>query len=238
LTMRWTTGLVGLAAVAAVLTYPLRKQIYRHRAGALRYWLLAHVYFGAFGAILLFMHSGLHTGGLFTTLLYLAFVGVILSGLVGVAAYIVGPRLLTKLEGEPLLVDDLKARRQELKDELDSISNSSEGWVRNEIDERVRPRFLSFSFIANQLLQTRELKSLLAEARGHFKEQISRIATDAERVKLLQAVETAATLSRVEALIFIHRVLRFWIAPHVVASSVMLSLMLVHIVQVVFFKVR
>jgi len=40
-------GLVGLFGIAVVMTYPLRKQVYRRRAGALRYWMLMHVYIGA-----------------------------------------------------------------------------------------------------------------------------------------------------------------------------------------------
>ena len=53
LTMRWLTGLVGLVGIAVVMTYPMRKQVYRRRAGALRYWLLAHIYFGALAGIVL-----------------------------------------------------------------------------------------------------------------------------------------------------------------------------------------
>jgi Fe-S-cluster-containing dehydrogenase component/CRP-like cAMP-binding protein len=238
LTMRWLTGLVGLAGVVVVMAYPLRKQIYRHRAGALRYWLLAHVYFGALAGITLFMHAGFHTGGLLTTLLYFSFLGVIISGLFGVSAYVVGPRVLTSIEGEPLLVEDLTMRGGELKEELATITGKSEGWLREEIKERVTGRFLSRGFILRQLWQRRELKSLLAEARGQFKERTTRMATDSERALLLEAVETAATLSRVYALIFVHRVLRLWIAPHVITTSLMLSLMVVHIIQVVFFKMR
>ena len=236
--MRWATGLAGLAGVVVVMTYPLRKQIYRRRAGALRYWLLAHVYFGALAGILLFMHAGFQTGGLLTTLLYFSFVGVILSGLFGIVSYIVAPRILTRIEGEPLLIEDLIGRRSELKEELETITNKSEGWLREEIEERVSKRFLSKAFIIRQLFQLKELKSLLAEARGQFKERTTRTATDSERVILLESVETAATLSRVDALIFVHRLLRIWIAPHVITTSLMLALMLVHIIQVVFFVVR
>jgi Fe-S-cluster-containing dehydrogenase component/CRP-like cAMP-binding protein len=238
LTMRWLTGMVGLAGVVVVMAYPIRKQIYRRRGGALRYWLLAHVYFGALGGILLFMHAGVHTGGLLTTLLYISFVGVILSGLFGIIAYIVGPRILTSIEGEPLLIEDLTARRLELKADLEKVTEKSEGWLREEIEERVTPRFLSKSFVFSQLWQRRELKSLLAEARGQFKERTTRMATDAERSILLEAVETAATLSRVNALVFVHRLLRVWIAPHVITTSLMLALMIVHIIQVVYFVVR
>ena len=45
-------------------------------------------------------------------------------------------------------------------------------------------------------------------------------------------------LRRVEALIYLHRLLKAWVVPHVIATSVMLALMLIHIVQVVFFNVR
>lgn len=238
LTMRWLTGIVGLTGVAVVMAYPIRKQIYRRRGGALRYWLLAHVYFGALAGILLFMHAGVHTGGLLTTLLYLSFIGVILSGLFGIAAYIVGPRILTSIEGEPLLIEDLAARRVELKDELAKLTEKSEGWLREEIEERVTKRFLSKSFVFSQLVNRRELKSLLAEARGQFKDRTTRTTTEAERSILLESVETAATLSRVDALVFVHRLLRVWIAPHVIATSLMLALMIVHVVQVIFFVVR
>ena len=84
-----------------------------------------------------------------------------------------------------------------------------------------------------------ELRPLRLEAaRELFKERTTRLATDAERSKLLQAVETAATLRRVDALMLLHHTLRIWIAPHVISTSLMLALMLVHIIQVIFFAVK
>ena len=101
LTMRWLTGLVGLFGIAVVMTYPLRKQVYRRRAGALRYWMLVHVYVGALAGLILMLHAGTRTGGALTTLLYISFDFVILSGIFGIASYIVAPRILTSIEGEP-----------------------------------------------------------------------------------------------------------------------------------------
>ncbi|HEX6649089.1 MAG TPA: cyclic nucleotide-binding domain-containing protein, partial [Pyrinomonadaceae bacterium] len=91
LTMRWLTGLAGLVGVVVVMTYPLRKQVYRRRAGALRYWMLAHAYVGAIAGVFLLLHSGTHTGGLLTSLLYVAFDLTIISGLIGVITYVVAP---------------------------------------------------------------------------------------------------------------------------------------------------
>ena len=236
--MRWITGLVGLFGVAAVMTYPVRKQIYRRRVGALRYWMLAHVYLGALAGVVLLLHAGTHTGGLLTTSLYITFNFVIATGLFGIAAYVIAPRLMTSIEGEPLLVEDLVARRAELREELGGITENSRGWLREEIEEKVSPRFLSKSFLFRQLIRRQELKTVLAEAREEFKERLTRLATDDERVLLQNAVETAVTLRRVDALIFLHKVLRLWVPPHVISTSLMLALMLVHIIQVVYFAIK
>lgn len=46
LTLRWATGIAGLVTLVGVGSYPFRKQVYRRRAGPLRYWMWAHVYLG------------------------------------------------------------------------------------------------------------------------------------------------------------------------------------------------
>jgi Fe-S-cluster-containing dehydrogenase component/CRP-like cAMP-binding protein len=238
LTMRWLTGLSGFVGVAVVMTYPLRRQIYRRRAGALRYWLLIHSYVGFIAGIILLLHSGKQTGGLLTTALYVTFDVVILSGLVGIISYLLAPRVMTRIEGEPLLVEDLEARRDELRQQRSEILEKSEGWLRDEIETRVYPRFLNLRFLWRQLLKREELKALLAQAREEFKEKTTRLATEDERDLLISAVETAVTSRRVDALLLLHKSLRFWIPPHVISTGLMLALMAVHIVQVVFFKVR
>jgi hypothetical protein len=235
--MRWLTGLVGLAGIAVVMSYPFRKQIYRRRAGALRYWMLAHVYVGVIAGIVLMFHSGPRTGGLVTTLLYIAFDLTIVSGIAGLIVYYIAPRIMTRIEGEPLLVEDLEGRRKELLTDIRTILDKSDGWLKEEIRDRVYPRFLSYSFLWRQIWRREELKALLAQARQEFKERTTRQATDEERELLISAVETSVTLRRVDALLTLHWLLRAWIPLHVVATAVMLALLLVHIGQAVFFSV-
>ena len=238
LTMRWLTGLLGLAAIAVVMSYPLRKQIYRRRAGALRYWMLAHVYVGVIASVVLVFHSGSRTGGLLTSFLYVAFTLTILSGILGIVSYIVAPRIMTRVEGEPLLVEDLEGRRKELRNDTRMIFEKSDGWLKEELRDRVFPRFLSYGFLWRQIWRREELKALLAQARQEFKDRTTRMTTDEERELLISAVETAVTLRRVDALLMLHWLLKVWIPMHILATAVMLALMLVHIGQVVFFKVR
>jgi len=186
----------------------------------------------------LLLHSGKQTGGLLTTALYLTFDVVILSGLLGVAVYLVAPRIMTRIEGEPLLVEDLEARRNELQEERAEIVKKSEGWVREEIEERIYPRFMGRGFLWQQIFKRQDLKAQLAQAREEFKERTARIATDDERELLISAVETTVTLRRVDALLLLHKSLRVWIPPHVISTALMLALMTVHIIQVVFFRMR
>jgi Fe-S-cluster-containing dehydrogenase component/CRP-like cAMP-binding protein len=237
LSLRWMSGLVGLVGVAVVMTYPARKQVYRRRAGPLRYWMLAHVYFGLIAGITLLLHGGRSTGGLLTTMLMISFDAVILTGLFGIACYIICPRIMTSIEGEPLLVEDLIARRAELRETLADIGSRSNEALRQLLKGKVRRKFFSFSFLLRQYFRREELSALLAAARENF-EAVSKDLDAPTRRSLTEAIETTVTLRRVDSLIYLHQLLKLWLAPHVVATSLMLVLMLVHIIQVVFFAVR
>ncbi|MCA1593984.1 MAG: cyclic nucleotide-binding domain-containing protein [Acidobacteria bacterium] len=237
LTLRWITGLVGLFGVAAVMTYPARKQVYRRRAGPLRYWMLAHVYLGLIAGVVLLLHGGRATGGLLTSALMMTFDAVILTGLFGLACYYVCPRVMTSIEGEPLLVEDLQARRAELRATLSDIAFGSGGSLHASLRRKARGRFLSVSFLLRQYFRREPLPELLASARGEFEGEARSL--DAEsRHTLLEIIEASVTLRRVDSLIYLHQLLKLWLAPHVVATSLMLVLMLVHVIQVVFFAVR
>jgi len=238
LTMRWVTGSVGFAGIAGVMTYPARKPIYRKRAGALRYWLLAHIYLGVFAALALLIHGGSHGGGLLTLILMLWFDATILTGIFGMLCYVVAPRIMTSIEGDPLLIEDLESRRSELRDEMSKIEAKANDETRGLMNSKVRQHFSSLGYLMKEYSQREELTGRLAKARLHFKSDMATIADKDQRNLLLRAIERSAMLRRVEALIYLHRLLKIWIAPHVIATSVMLALMIVHIVQVIFFNVR
>src|ERR1043165_2416353 len=87
LTVRWITGFVGLGGIAVVMTYPARKQVYRRRAGALRYWMLSHIYIGLVAGVVLLLHGGRETGGLLTSVLMGSVGLAVLSGPFRLARY-------------------------------------------------------------------------------------------------------------------------------------------------------
>jgi len=233
LNMRWITGLVGLIGIAVVMTYPVRRRIVKRRAGALRYWMLAHTYLGVAAGIVLLLHGGADSGGWLTVALRGSFDLVILTGLFGTGCYLAVPRLLTRIEGDPLLLDDLVARRAELRQEIADIVGSCPEEARRAVTERVLPRFLSAAYLLRQFLKRETLDELLAAAREECRPAAA-AADEQSRGRLRRAAEAAATLRRVEALILLHRLLKVWLPPHVLATSVMLALLVLHIIQVIY----
>jgi hypothetical protein len=200
--------------------------------------MLAHVYAGAAAGVLLLMHGGRATGGLLTTLLMLSFDLTILTGLFGIAAYVVVPRVMTSIEGEPLLLDDLRERRAELRASLAQAAHAASPALRVLLHDRARRRYLSLGFLLRQITRREELPELQEEARANTKADADALPDAESRRLLYESVDALITLRRVDALIYLHQLLKLWLAPHVVSTSLMLALMLAHVAQVVFFAVR
>lgn len=246
LNMRWITGLVGLIGIAGVMTYPVRRQIYRRRAGPLRYWMLCHAYLGVIAGIMILLHGGADSGGVLTTALTFSYDVVILTGIFGILCYYLAPRLLTKIEESPLLIEDLQARRDELRKEIASAASSSHKPAADLILKVIVPRFNSLRSLIAQYFKREpleetiksarlELASRLDEALRRAANEIPRGSVASERARLDRAVEAAATLRRIDALVYLHRLLKLWLPPHIASTSLMLALMIVHIIQVIYY---
>jgi hypothetical protein len=162
---------------------------------------------------------------------------VIVSGLFGITCYVIVPRIMTSIEGDPLLIEDLRARRQELRKTL-SLIDTSDDQLRHLIKVKMRKRFFSFRYLLRQYTRREDLTRMLADARQEFKYDAEGLSDPKLRRSLMDAVETTATLRRVDSLIYLHQLLKLWLAPHVVSVSIMLALLVVHITQVVLLSVR
>ena len=235
--MRWLTGIVGFVGIVGLMAYPVRKQIYKRRAGPLRYWMLSHSYLGVIGGTVLLLHGGVQSGGALTTALMISFDLVILTGLFGILCYYVAPRMLTRIEGQPLLIDDLLGRREELREELGATMAAASPESRKLIKKRVLKRCLSLRFLLRQYLQRESLDQMIGAVNARLKPAATNLSAY-EQGNFFSAVEKAVTMRRVDALIYLHQSLKLWLAPHVIVTSLMLALMIVHIIQVLYFLAR
>src|SRR5262249_35773584 len=159
------------------------------------------------------------------------------TGLFGIFCYQVAPRMLTRIEGQPLLIEDLTVRREELADEIGSISAAASPQTQAAIKKRVLPRFFSFGYLMRQYLRKESLDKMASGARNDF-QPVANGLPEADRMPFLRSVEAAATLRRIDALVYCHQTMKLWLAPHVLVTSVMLALLTVHVVQVIYFAAR
>ena len=67
------------------------------------------------------------------------------------------------------------------------------------------------------------LQAMLADAREEFRDTAKGMSRN-DDARLMDAVENAATLRRVDALCYLHQLLKLWVAPHVLFTSIMLML--------------
>jgi hypothetical protein len=162
---------------------------------------------------------------------------LIATGLFGLLCYQVAPRILTSIENSPLLIDDLRARREELQKEIADAGSSPSAPLRSIVREKVIPRFLSFGYLLRQYTKREPLDRMLDDARAAFREEESSL-DEKDRRRLGKAIESAATLRRIDALIYLHRLMKVWLPPHVISTSLMLALMVVHIIQVIYYAAR
>ena len=162
---------------------------------------------------------------------------VILTGLYGMLCYLVIPRMLTRIEEQPLLIEDLEARRDELRTSSNAATKSAPGSVRAIVDSKLLPTVGSVKYLLKQLFTNQSLEHFYARELQSLNAEIKNLSPD-EGETLAVITKELITLRRVESLVILHRVLKSWIIPHVLTTALMLALMLVHIVQVVFFKVN
>lgn len=233
-TIRWLTGLVGLVGIVGTMLYPFRRRQFRKRAGALRYWMLAHVYFGIFGAAMILLHGGTRSGGALSTVLAIVFDLVILSGLWGIFCYQFVPSWLHTLEpGSPLLLDDLNRRYEEIEQQAADALAGASGEARKLMDS-VMAKLTSVGFLIRQFTRRESLEHLTADLRGMFEAQKSRLADPQDRAQVDSLTDSLASLRRLDALRFLHWLLKSWLPPHVIVTALMLALLVVHIFQVVY----
>lgn len=121
----YTLGLAGVAAMAALLLYPLRKRLrFMNQAGAMRHWLQIHMLLGVIGPVLIMFHCSFRVGSLNSAVALVSMLIVAASGIVGRFLYarlhrgLYGRRLRLRELLDTLTENDAHIRDAPLPEEL------------------------------------------------------------------------------------------------------------------------
>jgi hypothetical protein len=78
------------------------------------------------------------------------------------------------------------------------------------------------------------LENLSADVRHDFAALRAKLEDPRDQARMDRVTDAVTSLRRLDALRFLHWTLKSWLLPHVVATSLMLALLVIHIFQVVY----
>lgn len=222
----------GLALLAASLS--ARKRLAYQGAGRLSVWTNAHIYLGTGSAFATLLHTGFGVGGPLPTLLLMFFWLTAASGVMGWWLSKALPPLLTAIEETPAIIEDLLAKRAECLRGMLELSAGGSGDFGAFIQQKLMPETASwirmFRFYWNRSTFTDEISGFQKEH-----EWVLHRLGSFEHHAVQRAVEYALRVNKMNAELFLHRILRGWLTLHITATATMFGLLAVHIASVLYY---
>jgi hypothetical protein len=227
-------GWIGtsLALLAAALS--IRKRVAYQGVGRMSAWLTAHIYLGIIAAFAIFYHSGLRAGGPLSACLLAFFSLTVVSGLMGWLFARKLPPLLTDIEENPALLEDLLAARAQCLEGMFELANGGSPDFRALVERRLLKETASWS----RMFRFYRRRSTLAQELPAFqKEQADSLASlrPQEHRGFQRAAEYALRVNKMNAELLLQRVLRGWLTFHIVSTGTMFALAAVHIFTALYY---
>jgi hypothetical protein len=246
-------GISGAALmVYAGLLVAVRRVPSRRWVGRRQTWLRGHIWLGLLSVVLVLCHSGFRWGGSLEVLLWAALIGVIVTGIVGVALQQAVPRLLTSrvpceapYEQIPHVCETMRRRADALvdaacgpyEDSPQSLENTvaviqyagdARAQLRDFYEHDVRP-FLAARVPRGSPL----LNPLQSEARFNKLRKLAGLAEVTGEVdELARLCEERRLLREQERL---HFLLHVWLLVHIPLSVALLVFGVVHVVTALYY---
>ena len=238
----YTLGTVAALLVVWLMLLGIRKRSYRSSLGTVQGWTSAHIYLGTSLVLIATLHCAFEFGWNIHTLAYVLMVTVVVSGFVGVFAYMRYPQLVNdNLAGETIeamilhIVDlDKKCCRiaLNLPDEVNAIVMTAT----REPRVVALPRAVGSRFflelrgnavtcptrVASERLMNYRMQGSIEQSRG-----LSQLLTEMTRKSVL--------ISRVRRDTQLRALMQVWLFFHVPLSFALLAALTAHIVSVFYF---
>jgi hypothetical protein len=233
-------ALVSMAFAFVAMLYPLRKRTYLLPIGHLEPWCLVHVFTGLISFAFILIHADFGLGAWVSAALLIVFGAIVLSGIYGY--FFINernPKVLNRLE----IGDDGKQNVKLLEDLADGIE-ATEKEIQDLIKSGGEP-------IKSAIQPVRRKADGIASKGAHFKKTYNytdisqkireaikgytdklppKEAAELERIGLAQA-----RMNNLKIQFRLQFQLRAWLSFHIVATAIMLTLLLVHVVTAVFY---
>ena len=227
----WIGTALSLMAAAAL---SIRKRLAYQGVGKLSIWLRAHIYLGVIAAFAILYHSGFRTGPPLPALLLALFWLTVASGLLGWWLARKVPPLLTDIEEDPAIAEDLLSVRADCLRGMMELASGGSAEFRALVERRLMKETASWT----RILRFYRRRSTLAHELPAFQKEYEgalRSLRQYEHRAFRRATEYALRVNKMNAELFLHRVLRGWLTLHIVSTAAMFGLAAIHIFSVLYY---
>lgn len=230
----YTLGGVSALLVVWLSWFGIRKRRYSLGASRLKAWLSAHVYMGLVLIVLATLHTGFQIGWNIHSIAYGLLIITVASGIFGIYAYSVYPRLMSaNRAGETL--DSLMLQIVELDQELRSAGrylseDVSVALIRSEQETRIGGTLVQKLTASAPECPTTAARNLIET---YYASQGALDPNIGKAIALLNRKETL--LRRARRDVQIQAILRIWLFLHVPMAVALLAAIIAHVIAVFYF---
>lgn len=228
----YTLGTIGAGLIAWLTFLGIRKRAITDGAWSLKAWVSAHVYLGLALTVIATLHSGFQFGWNVHTLAYALMMLVVISGLVGVLAYVALPRRLSNNRGETTqkqMTETLRSLDRQIKDAAQPLNQVQALAVRLSLEKsQAGGGFLRRMRVDPVTCGNRRAIRKLVSLRSRASE--AEVAAMDALAPLLERKGVA--LLQLRRHLRLRALLSAWLAVHVPTSIALLMALTAHIVSV------
>lgn len=228
-------GIFGsLSMILGVSIYMIRKRNRKlFRLGVLKHWLELHIFLCTLGPVLVLFHTAYKFGGI-VALSFWSMVAVFLSGIIGRFIYIQIPRTIEGRELTLSEVKDMKTNLGETLRETLPIDEQSIQVVMESVQKKVA--LYHRNFLIRFYRKYHDDQKTLSRVRKALRNDL--VPRHLQK-KVLHLVRNDISLNRrIERLVFMQNLFKYWHVAHLPFALIMLIIMVVHVGVTLFFGYR
>ena len=234
---RSLTIALGIAATLLLLltaALSARKRLAYQGVGRLSVWMSMHIYSGVVAAFAVLLHSGFSPTSPLPALLLAFFWLTAVSGVWGWWISKKIPPLLTAIEESPAIIEDILSVRAECLHGMLELAQGGSADFAALVNRHLIGETASWA----RMLRFYRHRTTFAEEIPAFQkdlEPLLRRLGPHENHAFQRAAEYALRVNKMNAELFLHRIMRGWLTLHITATATMFGLLAVHIFSALYY---
>ena len=228
-------GIFGsLLMIIGVLFYMVRKRFRVFtRVGVLKHWLEFHIFLCSLGPILVLFHTSFKFGGV-VAISFWSMVAVFLSGIIGRFIYIQIPRTI---EGRELSLTEVREMKSGIGDNIQKLVALDDESYNVIVDStKKKVELYHPNFLVRYLRKYNDDRKTLLNVKKVLRRNK---ITKTQQRQVLDLVKSDISLNRrIERLVIMQNLFKYWHVAHLPFALVMLIIMIIHVSVTIIFGYR